>query len=398
MGQLSQSETLVVIPVYNHADKLRGVIQKAFASGWKVLVVDDGSTDDVLSHISELPCEVLSLAVNMGKGVAILAGAKWAEEKGYKAIITIDADGQLNPAEAGLLLAQSRKEWPMIVIGSRRMDQKTVPRSSIFGRSFSNFWVRLECGMDLPDTQSGFRLYPVSEILNLPIYTKRYDFEVEVLVRAAWSGLPIRSVSVSVDYPQKGERVSHFHQFKDNFRLTMLHTKLVLRSLSPVPHKKILWKKIFRDGICCDFDYSILHPVRLFKKICGEHTSTFQLAIAAWVGTFLGALPLLAVHTIVIVYVAHKLHLNKLAAIAASQFCAPPVVPILCIQVGYLLRTGNFLTEFSWETLVLQMHQRLWEWLIGSLFVGPALGMALALLTYWGVYTIRGKKRVGHCD
>jgi glycosyltransferase involved in cell wall biosynthesis len=383
MSSLSKPEVLLVIPVYNHSAKLCEVVQKAIKGGWEVLVVNDGSTDDTLSQLYDIPCDIYSLDVNKGKGAAIVVGAKWAKEKGYKAIITVDADGQLNPDEAHFLLSTAQKEWPGIVIGARRMDQSTVPKASIFGRNFSNFWVRLECGLDLPDTQSGFRLYPVSELLSLPIRTKRYDFEVEVLVRAAWAGLPINSVEVSVDYPAKGERVSHFHQLKDNFRLTVLHTRLVIRALNPIPHSKIFKARVTKKPL------SILHPIKLIKQLCREHDSTFQLSIAVWLGIFLGALPLIAVHTIVIIYVAHKLHLNKLAAVAASQLCAPPIVPLLCIQVGFLMRTGKFLTELSRETLVLQMHQRLWEYFLGSLVVGPILGVIVALVTYCSLNRLR---------
>jgi uncharacterized protein (DUF2062 family) len=217
----------------------------------------------------------------------------------------------------------------------------------------------------------------------LPTRTKRYDFEVEVLVRAAWSGLPINSVEVSVDYPAEGERISHFHQIKDNFRLTVLHTGLVMKALNPIPHRKSFKRRDDKKSM------SILHPVKLIKQLCKEYDSTFQLSVAAWLGIFLGALPLIAVHTVVIIYVSHKLHLNKVAAVASSQLCAPPIVPVLCIQVGYLMRTGNFLTELSRETLVLEMHQRLWEWFLGSLVVGPILGFIIAFVTYGSLYRLR---------
>jgi len=392
MPILSKPEILVVIPVYNHAAKVCKVVQTAIRGGWQVLVVNDGSTEDILPQLHDIPCEIYSLPVNQGKGAAIRAGANWAKERGFQAIITVDADGQLNPDEAHLLLSAAQKQWPCIVIGARRMDQTTVPKASIFGRNFSNFWVRLECGLDLPDTQSGFRLYPVAELLSLPIHTKRYDFEVEVLVRAAWSGLPINSVEVSVDYPVKGERISHFHQIKDNFRLTVLHTRLVIRALNPLPHKKTTKSNFDKSSI------SILHPIRLIKQVCREYDSTFQLAIASWMGIFLGALPLLAVHTIVIIYVSHKLHLNKVAAVAASQLCAPPVVPIICIQFGYLMRTGGFLTEISRETLILQIHQRLWEWFLGSLVVGPVLGVIVALVTYCSIHWLRRNISGAACE
>ncbi|MBU0729646.1 MAG: DUF2062 domain-containing protein, partial [Proteobacteria bacterium] len=136
----------------------------------------------------------------------------------------------------------------------------------------------------------------------------------------------------------------------------------------------------------------IFHPVKLLKRICLEHSSAFQLAVAVWMGIFLGALPLIAIHTVVIVYVTHRLHLNKVAAIAASQVCMPPVVPVICIQAGYFMRNGHLLLDVNWDTTIVEMHQRLWEWFLGSLIVGPLLGLLFGVIAYFGVVKLRAGK------
>lgn len=231
-------KTLLVIPVYNHGKTLRSVVERALGAGFPVLVVDDGSTDGGLDTVIDLPIAHHRFPVNRGKGAAILAGAALAESSGYEAIVTIDADGQHDPADARRLLETASVSWPAIVVGARRMEGKGVPRSSVFGRNFSNFWVRLECGQAVPDSQSGCRLYPVPFLLAGRFLSTRFPFEVEVLVRAAWAGLPLLSTPVSVHYPPAGERVSHFHRFKDNLRLTGLHAGLVVSSLFPWPHHR----------------------------------------------------------------------------------------------------------------------------------------------------------------
>jgi uncharacterized protein (DUF2062 family) len=380
---------LLLIPLYNHGATVRTVVEKGLAAGWPVLVVDDGSTDDGLDRVSDLACATMRFEINRGKGAAILAGARWAAGHGYQMIVTVDADDQLDPGETRFLVEAAAGKEQALVIGARRMDRRNAPGSSLFGRRFSNFWVRLECGRDLPDTQSGFRLYPVRELLQLATGCRRYDFEVEVLTRAAWAGLPILSVPVSVRYPSGTERVSHFHQFKDNLRLTCLHTRLVLRALWPWPHRRLVNRKPEQAAAERRRKLSLLHPVNFLKALCREHTSAMQLAVAAWMGVFLGALPLLACHTVAIIYVSHRLHLNKLTAVTASQLCMPPVVPVLCIQLGYFLRRGNWLTEFTWETLVLQAPLRLWEWLLGSLFLGPLLGLLTGGVVYLAVSKLR---------
>ena len=377
--------TLLIIPVYNHGPTLRSVVERALNAGWPVLVVDDGSTDRGPDRITDLPCRLHRLPHNQGKGSAILTGVRLAAQWGYDAIVTVDADGQLDPEDAARLVeTATTQDRPAIVVGTRLMTRDTAPGASLFGRTFSNFWVRLECGLDLPDTQSGLRLYPVEFLLHLPVRTRRYDFEVEVLVRAAWAGIPILSTPVRVHYPSEGKRISHFHQWKDNLRLTVLHTRLILRALNPWPHRRLAGR-----ATPSVMDMSLFHPIRLVKQICQEHSTPVQLGIAAWMGLFLGALPLIACHTIVIVYVTHRLHLNKPAAVAASQLCCPPVVPVICIETGYFMRNGHLLLELSLDTTVYQLHQRLLEWLLGSLIVGPLLGLAGGLATYFVVRWLR---------
>jgi uncharacterized protein (DUF2062 family) len=370
---------IIVIPVYNHGSTVRGVVERALAAGWPVLVVDDGSTDDGWRQVEGVGCHKIRLPANKGKGAAILAGTREAARLGYDMIITLDADGQHDPAEASLLARQAAASGqPAIIVGARRMIQETVPKASLFGRSFSNFWVRLESGQELPDTQSGMRLYPVRELLALRLASTRYDFEVEVLVQAAWAGISLTSVDISVHYPPRGERISHFHQLRDNWRLTRLHTRLVARRLLPLPHRQLGNRPLPPAE-----KLVILRPWQTLKKLCREHTSALWLATAVWVGLFMGALPLIGCHTVAIIYVTHRLHLNKVAAVAASQFCMPPVVPVLCIQTGYFLRSGHLLLDLSWERWLLEIHLRLWDWLLGSLIIGPLLGVIGAVLVYW---------------
>jgi glycosyltransferase involved in cell wall biosynthesis len=374
---VEKAKTLLVIPVFNHGATLVSVMAKALESGWRVLIVDDGSSDHGPEQASGPGLLVHTLPKNQGKGAAILAGARIAREMGYEAIVTLDADGQHNPAEADILLTATEKDWPAIVIGNRRMEGKFVPKASRFGRVFSNFWVRIETGMELPDTQSGMRLYPVHELLQIPLKTRRFDFEIEALVRLIWAGVPVLSVSVSVHYPKPDERVSHFNMVTDNIRLSILHTFLVLRALLPWPHKRLIPRTKKKRDLSFLF-----HPLQFLSKILNQHATPQQIACAAWVGVFMGALPLIGFHTVAIIYVTHRLNLNKVAAVAASSICTPPFVPLLCIQTGFFLQKGHFLTSFTKETLLIQAGDRIWEYFLGSFVVGPLLGLFVAMGTY----------------
>ncbi len=389
-GVAIELKTLVVIPVYNHVKTLREVTEGVLAQGFPVLVLDDGSTDGSFDSVDNLPIERHRLPVNKGKGGAILAAAHLAKSLGYQAILTIDADGQHDPVDARLLQETASLSWPCIVIGARRMDTLNVPRSSLFGRDFSNFWVRLECGQALPDTQSGYRLYPVDFLESSRFLSRRYTFEIEVLVRGSWAGLPLLSTPVSVYYPPGDERISHFHKFKDNLRLSCLHTFLVTRSLIPWPHRRLFRRKNDADRLP-----SIFHPALFFRALTREHSSAAQLAAAVWVGIFLGSLPIIPFGIAVIVYASHRLHLNKLAAVGASNICCAPFVPFLCIELGHYLMYGSFWYEFNRHTLVAEIHLRLWEWLIGALLLGPLLGAVGAGITFFLVNTYRKGKVSG---
>ncbi|MDR3669390.1 MAG: DUF2062 domain-containing protein [Holophaga sp.] len=356
---------LAVIPVYNHAAAVRAVAQGVLDQGLPLLVVDDGSDDGSLERLAGLDLRRLRLERNGGKGQALLRAAALAGQWGYDAILTLDADGQHDPADARQLLAAAAGAWPAILVGARRMGPGDAPRASRFGRAFSNFWVRLECGQSLADTQSGYRLYPVPFLLARRFRSRGYGFEVEVLVRGAWAGLPLVAVPVSVYYPPGAARVSHFHLVKDNLRLAGLHTLLVLRALSPWPHRRV-----------------VPRPGGGLRRLLRGHASPLELAAAVGLGIFLGALPIIPFGLAVIVYVTGKLRLNPLAGAAASNLCVAPFVPFLCIQAGHLLRYGRLWSQFNRATLLGQVHQRAWEWLLGSLVLGPLLGLAGALVTY----------------
>jgi glycosyltransferase involved in cell wall biosynthesis len=230
----------IVIPVFNHGRKVRGVVEKTLQLRLPVIVVDDGSTDstpDVLASLTGVT--VIRHPENQGKGASLLTGFAAALREADWAI-TIDADGQHDPEDILSLIQAVPREQRPLVIGKRMgLAHGNVPWTSRWGRRFSNFWVWASCGRWLSDSQSGFRAYPLPETLHLGTRARRYQFEVEILVLAVWRGIPIIEVPVRALYGPVEERVSHFRPWLDFWRNTRTFARLVAtRVLIPSKRRK----------------------------------------------------------------------------------------------------------------------------------------------------------------
>jgi glycosyltransferase involved in cell wall biosynthesis len=372
----------IIIPVYNHGRTIKKVIEGALKIHSEVWVVDDGSSDEGILSLAHLSIPIIRLPENIGKGNAIRTAAKAAIKKNFTHIITMDADGQHDPNDIPKIIETVKQHPHALIVGHRDFDRADVPGSSAFGRSFSNFWFRVQTGQVIHDSQSGFRAYPLFLFENLTLKANRFAFEVEVLVKTAWAGIPIIETDVSVYYPPKEMHISHFHRFYDNASLSVLNTHLTLRAILPWPHTKLILSdtttEISKDKV------SLRHPIHSIRLLLKENATPGRLALAGAIGVFLGALPLIALHSLTILITAGFFRTNKIAALSASQLCMPPLVPALCIEVGYFLRHGYFLTEISLKTLGNQALERIWEWFLGSLIVAPLL----ALLVGGSIYTI----------
>ncbi len=231
-----------MIPVFNHGRTIAAVVEKAQQLNLPVIVVDDGSTDETHDRVRSLGgVRLLRHHCNLGKGAALLTGmaeaaafADWA--------ISLDADGQHHPADAiELIRAIPAAKRPIVTGVRKQMEGENVPWTSRFGRKFSNFWVALAGGSRLQDTQSGFRIYPLPEVLDLKIKSRRYQFEVEILVKAQWKMIPVVEAPVRVSYAPGGARVSHFRPFVDFVRNFRTFARLIVQRLFVPAHVRRRW-------------------------------------------------------------------------------------------------------------------------------------------------------------
>ena len=191
----------VIIPTYNNATTIRRVIEDVEKYCSSIIVVNDGSTDDTAAILQSIPSpiEVVSYPDNRGKGYALVTGFKKAKALGYTHAITIDADGQHFADDIPCFIEGLKHNPEGFIVGCRNLTEENMPRQNTFANRFSNFWFRLQTGINLPDTQSGYRLYTLSSLKGLNLITSRYESELELLVYAAWAGVDITSVNVSVE-------------------------------------------------------------------------------------------------------------------------------------------------------------------------------------------------------
>ena len=219
----------VIIPTYNNDKTIKTVIDSCLEMTRSIIVVNDGSTDntdEILRSYGHNEIDIVSYAINKGKGYALKRGFEYARSKSYRYAITIDADGQHFASDIPLFIGEVEKNPNALIVGSRFLNAENMPRQNTFANKFSNFWFTVQTLQSVPDTQTGFRLYPLEKMGRMWWMTSRYEAELEMLVYAAWHGVKIISTPINVYYPDPDKRISHFRPFMDFFRISVLNTIL----------------------------------------------------------------------------------------------------------------------------------------------------------------------------
>jgi len=170
-------------------------------------------------------------------------------------------------------------------------------------------------------------------------------------------------------------------------RISLMHIRLIGRSLLPIPQHKLVVSAKKNN-----FPEALKHPLIFFKKLLEEEATPLGLALAAGVGIFLGVLPLVSMHTLAIIYVTTRLHLNKIMALGIQNLCMPPFVPVACIELGHFMLYGKWLTDVSYEVVFGHIPQRLWEWFLGSLILAPLMAVIIAMTVYLIALILKKRK------
>ncbi len=210
---MSEISILALIPAWNEATRIGPVVEAARAH-LPVLVVDDGSGDDTSAVAEAAGATVVRHTRNQGKGVALMTGFTWALERGCEAVLTLDADGQHDPADIPRFLAAYDAGAGGLIIGRRDFSQMPFLRSLV--NPFGSWLLSLALGTRIYDNQCGYRLYSRRLLERLDLTTTGFELEVEVIIQAVCKGMRIGWVEIRTIYGV-GE-VSYFHPLKDTAR------------------------------------------------------------------------------------------------------------------------------------------------------------------------------------
>ena len=372
----------ILVPTYNNQRTLKSVLNGVLEISPNVIVVNDGSTDSTHEILKEFRDKVtlIEYPTNQGKGNALKLGLRKAIELGFDYAITIDSDGQHYADDIPLLIAEIEENPGNLVMGSRNMDQASVPGKSSFGNKFSNFWFWVETGITLSDTQTGFRAYPLAPIKGMKFFTTKFEFEIEIIVRLAWKNVKYSEANIKVDYPE--DRVSHFRPFEDFSRISVLNAVLVTLGLLFYLPRLLIWnfslKKIWNQ-IKIEVSKDLTHPVKL--------------ASAVGLGLFFGIFPVWGFQMIAAFAVASWFKLNRALVLLVSNISIPPMIPIIVyasFKLGALFVESPVylvsLNEVDAETVYLQLRQ----YVIGSVILSVILSV-LGFAITWTVVSLTAK-------
>lgn len=373
--RLAALRCCVVIPTYDNAGTLGAVIGEVLQYCRDVIVVDDGSTDGTPGIIKSYGDKIRSLTLehNSGKGVALGDGMAYAMRYGFKYAITIDADGQHYPSDIPAFADALEREPGTLFVGARNLQADGMPGKNTFANKFSNFWFRLETGIRMEDTQSGYRAYPLDRIdISSRLLTGGYEFELEMLVFSAWKGVPVKNIPVGVCYPE--ERVSHFKPFRDFTKISILNTLLVLYCLLwrwPVNFcRKLTWKNV-KSFI----DRNVVHSPE----------SNARIASAVCLGVLMGVMPIWGYQMICAFALAHLLKLNKVITLVAANISIPPLIPFIIFGgywTGCMMLGQPVVVSFD-DISLASIGGILLQYVVGSIVFGivlAALSWAVSIL------------------
>jgi len=365
-----------------------------------LIVVNDGSTDSTSLILAQFEQQIirLDLEQNAGKGIALYRGFQEAQKRGYKYVLTMDSDSQHRASDIPNFFKKLGKNQNSLLLGTRNLDQENMPSKNSFANNAANFWYRVMTGIQLPDTQTGYRMYPLQPLMELDFHTTKYEFEMEALVRLTWKGIDPIQVPIDVHYPPNDVRITHFRPLTDFSRIFVLNTVLVAIGLlweRPKRFFRELKKKSFKEA--------------WEKYILSSNETNLQLALAIALGVFLGIAPFWGAQILLIIFFAKLFKLNIPISLVAGHISIPPMIPFIFVgsyQLGGLLmsnpstmsvekiKTILAAEEGLWASIQL-LFDDIWQYAIGAFSLATLTAVILGMISFL-ILSIFRKRRTNY--
>ena len=376
----------VIIPTYNNERTLKTVIDGLLAITKDLIIINNSATDAtfrILKTYTEIT--QIFLTKNKGNGNALRIGFKKAEVLGYDFAVTLKPDGQYYLEDIAVFVNQLEFETNknLLLIGSTNRDQKTVSSRMSFTNKLSIFLYKLQTGIQLKNTQSGFRLYPLNELNNIKFFTTKSEFEIETIVKAAWRGISVKNVPVNVSIDPQ-ERATHLKSIKGFLRISLLNTWFILVAFLYIKPRNLI--REFREK-----------GIRRFIKeeILGNNESPLKSAQAMALGVFIGLTPLWGFHTILVLSLAVLFKLNKAISFAFTNVSFPPFIPFT-VYAGIMI--GNYVlgepTDYSFADFEenFEFVKSLKTYVVGSFILASVMSVMVGIVAYLLLFLYAKKK------
>ncbi len=396
----------VVIPTYNNAATLIGVLDRIESLGLSMIVVDDGASDDTPATLTKwsdqhhaVDVVVLTHKINQGKAAAMMTGFSRARLTGHTHVVTMDTDGQLSPEDIPAMLAAAIASPHALILGRRSTTTPGLPQSNLVGWYTSGLGIWVETGVSLMDSQCGLRMYPLRLFDVVQCRVGRFGFEAEIIARSLWAGFSVVEVPVSCVYPSHDERVSHFRPVKDGAKGFFMHWALAIRKLIlwPVPHVSTTRSNESVEKSALTGKRAWLHwlsPAVPWRQLHDGRLSQLIMTADIGFGAFMACMPLGLWVIPAVSYGSKRLHHNIWSTALGAALAIPPIGDVLAkvsITIGHVI-THLRLPAFSLANPGVNTHSEVFRafpisWCVGGVLLGSALhwliiGLLMRLLRY----------------
>lgn len=408
---MPHSRIAVLIPTFNNATTIEPLIDsiKPFVSD--IIIVNDGSTDTTAALLApRTDCTVLTLPHNSGKGAALQHGFAHALHHGFTHVITMDADGQHLAADLPAFINNIEQHPNTLWIGNRTIITSATPQPSAsrFGAQFGAFWYRFNTGLTINDTQCGFRAYPLAALTPLNCRGSGYEYELQLLTQAAWSGTTVSQFAIHLLYQPPEERVSHFRPLRDFARIGLVNARAAItRIFMP-------WRFLDAPGASVREKITLL-----FKRELALNHNPAAAAFALALGVCIGLMPIHGFQVLLVLALTMTLRLNKALALLGCTISSPPLLPFwLALQyaVGCILLPAStlesalgalahspaapLLARLTATERASSVTIRITQWALGSVVVAVVLATIVWLLAWvlLSRYSAFKERRTQRCD